>query len=137
MGFWISIGVNRGLNFKILLDSRYISTIIMVKITWNIKIKRDTTTQCRTQTRKLTSNKNVNIDFFGPKFSTTTIVKCKLHLGDFSEFRWHITLGRDLLMALWVYIKFQERLISGGYGPYKGCTSLKVYLNYYDLIILK
>ena len=41
-------------------------------------------------------------------------------------------LGRDLLIALGLYLNFSEDIIIGGEGPYEGCSAPMVDLSNYD-----
>ena len=43
-----------------------------------------------------------------------------------------MTLGRDLITALGLDINLSENFITGGKGPYEGCSSFMVDLSIYN-----
>ena len=78
----------------------------------------------------------MNVDFCLPEFSATNIVTWKCHEDESSTGRYDMILGRDLLTALVLDLKFPENAINGGKGPYKGCSAPMVDVNNYDCSIL-
>ena len=46
--------------------------------------------------------------------------------------RYGMILGRDLITALGLDLKFSENIIIGGEGPYEGCLGPMVDLSNYD-----
>ena len=46
----------------------------------------------------------------------------KCHVDESTNSRYDITLGRDLLIALGMDLKFSENVIIGGEGLYEGCS---------------
>ena len=88
------------------------------------------------QARKFTTSKKANVYFFLPKFSVTKIVTWKCHVGNSANGRYDMILGRDLLTAMVLDIKFSENFIIGREGIYKGCSEPMVDVsNYYFNII--
>ena len=85
-----------------------------------------------TQAGKFTTSKKVNVDFFLTDFSATKKVTWKCNVDEFTNCIYDMILGRDLLNALGLDLKFSENVIIGGEGPEKGCLSHMVYVsNYY------
>ena len=76
-----------------------------------------------TQARKFTTSKKVNIDFCLPEFRATKNVTWKLYVDESTNGRYNMTLGRDLLTALGLDLKFSLNVIHDGEGPYKGFSS--------------
>ena len=72
-----------------------------------------------TQSRKFTTSKKVNVDFCLPEFSATKIVTCKCHVYEFTNGRYNMILGRYLLNALGMDLKFSKNVIYGEEGPYE------------------
>ena len=83
------------------------------------------------QARKFTTSKKVNVDFCLPEFSATKIVTWKYHVDKYTNGRYDIILGRYLLTALGLDIKFSENVIIGGEGPYEGCSEPMVDVSNY------
>ena len=61
----------------------------------------------------------------------------KCHVDESITVRYEIILGRDLLTALELDLKFFENVIHGGEGPYKGCSAPIIDVNNYDFNILR
>ena len=94
-------------NFQILLDSGSSSEILMGKLTSKFKIYISSeTTTWETQAVKFTTSKKVNIYFCLPEYSATKIVSWKCHVDNKNNSRYYIILGRDLLTALVLDLKF-------------------------------
>ena len=115
-------GKSRFKNFRILMDSGSSSTIVIGKLTSKLKSKETVENTWETLARKFTTSKKVYVDFFLPEFLTTKIVTWKCDVDKSTIGRYDMILGRDLLTALGLDLKFSENVIHGGYGPYKGCS---------------
>ena len=59
-----------------------------------------------TQARKFTTSKKANVEFYLPEFSVTKIVTWKCHMDDSTKGRYDMILGRHLLTALGLDLKF-------------------------------
>ena len=57
------------------------------------------------------------------EFSATKIVTWKCHVDKSTNGRYNMILGRDLLTALVLDIKFSDHFILGGEGPYEGYSA--------------
>ena len=66
------------------------------------------------------TSKKVNIDFFSPEFSATNIVMWKYHVDKYTNGRYDMILGRDILTALGLDIKLSENVIIGREVTYNG-----------------
>ena len=99
-------GREKSKNFLTLLDSRRSSTIVMGKLTSNLKQKQTSGTMRENQFKKFTTSKNVNVNFCLPEFSATKIVTWKCHVSestigiyDMIIRRYPLTpLGQDLFL---------------------------------------
>ena len=60
----------------------------------------------------------------------------KCHVDESTTGRYDMILGRDLLTALGLDIKFYENVILGREGPYKGCLAPMVNVNKYNFNII-
>ena len=79
----------------------------------------------------MTSQK-LNVNFCLPEFSATKIASLKFHLDKKTNSRYEMILGRVILTALGLHLKFSENIIIGGEGSYEGCSAPMVDLsNYY------
>ena len=56
----------------------------------------------------------------------------KFHVDNKTKSMYAIILGRDLLTALGMDLKFFENIIIGGEGPYEGCLTPMVDLSNYE-----
>ena len=56
-------------------------------------------------------------------FSAKKITTCKFHVGDSTKIRYDMIIGRDIITALVLYLKFSVYIIIGGDGSYKGCSA--------------
>ena len=119
-------------NFRILLDSGICSTITMGKLTEKLKPKNSTETMCESQVGKFTTSKKVNIYFCLPEFDATKLVTCRCQVAISTNSRYYMILGRYLLTALVLYLKFLENIILGGDGPFKGWSAPMVDISTYD-----
>ena len=70
------------------------------------------------QDGNFTTSKKLDVDLFLLEFITTKIVKWKFHVDESSEGGYDIILGRDLLAALVLGIKFYDNVIISNNGPY-------------------
>ena len=66
------------------------------------------------------TSKKVNIDFFSPGFSVTKIVMQKCDVKKYTNSRYYMILGRDILTALGLDIKLSDNIIIGREVPYDG-----------------
>ena len=73
--------------------------------------------------------KKMNVDFCLLEFSATKIVTWKCHLDEPTNGRYGMILGRDLLTALGMDLKFSDTSIICGEGPHEGCFALMVELS--------
>ena len=85
-----------------------------------------------TQYGKLKTSKKVNVDFCLTEFSAAKIVTWKWHVDKSTTDRYDMILGRDLLTALGLDLKFSENVIHGGEGTYKGCSAPMVEVSNYN-----
>ena len=65
------------------------------------------------------------------KYIAMQIVMWKYHMGDFTESRYDMILGRYILYVLVIYIKFYKCTIVSGIVAYKGWNAPIFYLNDY------
>ena len=98
-------------NFRILLDSGSISTIIMGELMSKLKPKNTTEITWETQAGKFTTSKKGNVEFCLSEFDVTKIVTWKYHVSRSTNSRYDMILGRYLLTALVLYIKFSKNII--------------------------
>ena len=94
--------------FGIQLDSRSSSKIVMGKLTSKLQETSTKTTTWKIQVRKFTTSKKVNIYFCLSEFSSTKILSWKCHVDNKTNITYDMNLGRDLLTALGLDIKFSE-----------------------------
>ena len=124
-------------NFRIILDSGSSSTIVMGKLTSNLKSKETAVTNWETQGGNFTTSKKVNIYFCLPEFSAAKIVTWKCHVYESTNDRYNIILGRDILIAPGLDLKFSQSIIIGGEGPYEGCLAPMVDIINYNITFVK
>ena len=74
----------------------------------------------------------MNVDFCLPEFSATKILSWKCPVDNKINRSYDMILGRDLITALGLDLKFSENIIIGGEGPYEGCLGPMVDLSNYD-----
>ena len=86
--------------------------------------------------RRIKTSKKVNVHSCLPEFSAKKTVMWKCHIDEYTTVRYDMILGRDLLTALVLDLKFDENFINGGEGPYKGCSTPMVDVNNYNFGIL-
>ena len=77
------------------------------------------------------NSQKANIDFCLPELSATKIVLWKCHIDNKNNSRYDMILGRYLLTALGLDVKFSKFFI-GGEWPYEGGLAPMVYLSNYD-----
>ena len=85
-----------------------------------------------TQAGKFMISKKVNVEFSSPELSATKIVTWKFHFDESTNGKYDIILGRDLITALVLDLKFYDNVMIGRHGPYEGCLSLMVGVNNYN-----
>ena len=93
----------------------------MGKPTSKLKQKEAEKNMQETQASKFTTSKKANVYFCLPEFSATKIVSWKFHVGDSTAGRYNMILGRYLLTALGLDLKFSKNIFIDGEGPYEGC----------------
>ena len=71
---------------------------------------------------KFTTSK-VNAYFCIPEFSAAKVITWKFHMDESTNGRYYMILGRDLLTALVLDLKFSKNVIICGEGPYEGCSA--------------
>ena len=99
-------------------------------------MKETVETTWETQARKFTTSKKVDVDFFIPRFSATKNLMWKCHVDESTTGRYYIILGRDLLTALRLDLKFFLNVIHGEEGPFKRYSAPMVDVNNYNFNIL-
>ena len=119
-------------NFRIILDSRRSSTIVMGKLMSKLKQKESTKTMWEAQAGKFMTSKKVDIDFCLPEFSATKIVKRKFHVYESTTGRYIMILVRYLLTALGLDHKLSDNIIIGVNGPYEEVSSDMVDVSKHD-----
>ena len=83
-------------NFRIILDSRFSSTIFMGRIIKRLYPEKDALMQWNTQAGNVTNNLKVEIDFTLPTLSATNVVTWKCHVIESAKGRYDMTLGQDV-----------------------------------------
>ena len=104
----------------------------MNDLTLKINHKNSFTTMWQTQGRNFTTNDMAPVDFYLLVLSATKTVAWKCHLADSIESRYDIILGRDLLNALVLDLKFPKYFTGSGKGSYKDCSAPMVELTDFD-----
>ena len=66
----------------------------------------------------------------------TKTVTWKCHIDESTTGRYDMILGRDLLTALGLDLKFSENVIRGVEGPHKGCSAPMFDVKTYDFNIV-
>ena len=81
----------------------------------------------------------MNIDFFLPEFSATNIVTWECHVYESINGIYDTILGRDLLTALGLDLKFSKNVILSREGTYEGCYAPMLDVNnfYFNIITAK
>ena len=101
-------------------------------MTEKLKPKHSTENTWETQAGKFANSTKGNVEFCLPEFGATKIVTRKCHITKSSNSRYNMILGRDLLTALGLDLKFSENIILESDGPYKGCSAPMVDVSTYD-----
>ena len=73
---------------------------------------------CQIKAGNIKTNQKVWVSFFLPEFSAVQIVMWKLHVDDSSERRYVRVLGRYLLTALVLNLKYSKHVTKSGNGPF-------------------
>ena len=79
--------------------------------------------QWKTQAVNITNNHKFKIDFTLPEFSATKKVACNCHVYDSAKSGYNMILGRDLLTALGLCLRFSDQLINLDDGPFQRCIA--------------
>ena len=77
------------------------------------KLKETAKTIKETHAWKFMTSKKPKIDFFLPEFSETKIVLWKFHVNKSTSNRYDMILGRNLVTALGLDLKFSDNVIIG------------------------
>ena len=120
-------------NLRILLDSGSSLTIIMGKLMEKLKQTYSSDTTSENQSVKFTTSMKVNVELCLPEFGATKIVTWKLHVAKSTSNGYDMILGRDLLTALLLYLKFSENIILGGSVSFKGFSVHMLDVSTYEL----
>ena len=83
----------------------------MCKLMSKLKSKEAEKTTWENQARKFMTSKKLNVNLCLPGFSATKIVTWKCHVDESTNGRYDMILGRDLLTALGLDLKFSENVI--------------------------
>ena len=86
----------------------------MGKLMPKLKSKEVSKIMWETQSGNFTTSNKVNVEFCLPEFSTKKIVTWKCHIDESTNGGYDMILGRDLLTALGMYLKFSDNIIIGG-----------------------
>ena len=78
--------------------------------------------QWNTQSRNITTNIKVQVDFTIPTLSATTVMKWNCHVDESAKDRYDMILGQDLLKQLVLNIKLSKHVIKLDNGPFNGST---------------
>ena len=85
-----------------------------------------------TQVGNVTTNLKVKIEFTLFELSTTKLVTCHCHMDNASKGRYNIILGRDILAALQLNLKFSWHVIEADDGFLKMSSPPMVDLDTYE-----
>ena len=110
-------------NFRIILDSRFSSTILMRSIVLKLGPEKYAVMQYQTQARNIATNFKVWVDFTLPALRATNVVTWKCHVDNFARGRYDMILGRGLWTELVLNIKNSEHVIEADDGPFIGSTA--------------
>ena len=84
--------------------------------------KEDSVMQCQIHGGCITTNLEFKIYFTFPELSATDIMMWNFRVDDSSKSRYDMILGRDILTALGLNLKFFYHFIESYYGNFKGFT---------------
>ena len=82
--------------------------------------KEDVAMKLHTQAGSITTNIKLRIDFTWTELSAAEILMWNFHVDDSSKGRYEMILGRDLLTALGLNLKWYDHFIEAYYGFKKG-----------------
>ena len=80
----------------------------------------------------ITTNLKVEIDFTLPGLIATKIVTYNFHVYDFAKGRYDIILGKDILTALGLNLRFSDHVTKSDNGPLQGSMAPMVDLGTYE-----
>ena len=87
-------------NFQILLDSVYISTIVMERLAEKLKLEKDNVIKWHTKAGNITTNIKVKVYFTLPKNIATNFARWKYHAYDSNKCRYDMILGKYIITEL-------------------------------------
>ena len=118
-------------NFRIILDSRCISKILIRSLVEKLCPEKDDVMQWQKQAGNTTTNFKVKIDFTLPALSAKNAVTWKFHIYDSAKGRYDMILGRYLLISLGLNLELSKHVTKVDYGTFKGSTAPMVDLGAY------
>ena len=119
-------------NFRIILDTGCISTIVTGRLIPKLSPKEGNMMKRHTQAGSITTNLKVKIYLTLPEISATEIVTWNFHVDDTAKGRYDNILGRDLLTPLGLNLKFSDNVIEAYDGPFKESTEPMVDLGTHE-----
>ena len=111
----IHSGKVRFITSLIILDRSSSSEIITGKFMSKIKKEILATTMWETKAGHFTVSEMANVDLYLPELSVKKVVTWKLNVGESNKVRYNMILGRELIAAMGLEIKFSEHIIIGIY----------------------
>ena len=103
----------------------------MIRLVHKLIRGKDAVMQWQTQAGNIITNLKVKIDITLPTLSTMNVVTWKCHMGDSSNGRYNMILGRDLLTELGLNLKISNHSIKYHDRPSIGATAPTVDLGRY------
>ena len=79
--------------------------------------------QWHTQSRNITTNVKVKVDFTLLALSTKFFVTWKCHVDESAKGRYNMLLGKYVLTELGLHLKFSEHATKADDRPFKGSTT--------------
>ena len=78
----------------------------------------------------------VKLEFYLPVLRATKIVTWKYHVDDSTAGRYDMIISRDLLNKIGIDLKCSKNTIEYIKGPYQGCTTPMVNIDYYEFELI-
>ena len=110
-------------NFLILLYSGCSYMILMGRLIRRLTPKKDAVIQWHIQAGGITTNLKVKTYFTFTGLSATKRKTRNCHVDDSTKVRYHMILGRYLLIYLGLNLKLSDHVIEADDGPFKGYTA--------------